>query len=39
ALKDERKEDIGLAEEVGIMTGQVVYKSEEDPENDEYINK
>ena len=28
------KEDIGLDEAVGIMTGQVVYKYEEDQEND-----
>ncbi|MFZ8332501.1 DUF1024 family protein, partial [Staphylococcus aureus] len=28
------KEDIGLDEAVGIMTGQVVYKYEEEQEND-----
>ncbi|ENI27593.1 DUF1024 family protein, partial [Staphylococcus aureus] len=28
------KEDIYLDEAVGIMTGQVVYKDEEDQEND-----
>ncbi|HFZ5265243.1 TPA: DUF1024 family protein, partial [Staphylococcus aureus] len=31
---DALKEDIGLDEAVGIMTGQVVYKYEEDQEND-----
>ncbi|EUH57781.1 hypothetical protein O903_02371, partial [Staphylococcus aureus M0896] len=29
------KEDIGLDEAVGIMTGQVVYKYEEEQENEE----
>ncbi|HHC5891794.1 TPA: DUF1024 family protein, partial [Staphylococcus aureus] len=28
------KEDIGLDEAVGIMTGQVVYKYEEEQENE-----
>ncbi|EXO72997.1 hypothetical protein V835_01549, partial [Staphylococcus aureus W19276] len=28
------KEDIGLDEAVGMMTGQVVYKYEEEQEND-----
>ncbi|HGZ4235553.1 TPA: DUF1024 family protein [Staphylococcus aureus] len=34
AMQDALKEDIGLDEGVGIMTGQVVYKYEEDQEND-----
>ncbi|MEI2121313.1 DUF1024 family protein [Staphylococcus aureus] len=34
AMQDALKEDIGLDEAVGIMTGQVVYKYEEDQEND-----
>ena len=38
AMQDALKEDIGLDEAVGIMTGQVVYKYEEDQENDYYIN-
>ncbi|WP_371113531.1 DUF1024 family protein [Staphylococcus aureus] len=33
-MQDALKEDIGLDEAVGIMTGQVVYKYEEDQEND-----
>ncbi|HAY1433030.1 TPA: DUF1024 family protein, partial [Staphylococcus aureus] len=32
--QDALKEDIGLDEAVGIMTGQVVYKYEEEQEND-----
>ncbi|EMJ7525227.1 TPA: DUF1024 family protein, partial [Staphylococcus aureus] len=31
---DALKEDIGLDEAVGIMTGQVVYKYEEEQENE-----
>ncbi|HCY7244774.1 TPA: DUF1024 family protein, partial [Staphylococcus aureus] len=31
---DALKEDIGLDEAVGIMTGQVVYKYEEEQESD-----
>ena len=34
AMQDALKEDIGLDEAVGIMTGQVVYKYEEEQEND-----
>ena len=34
AMQDALKEDVGLDEAVGIMTGQVVYKYEEDQEND-----
>ncbi|WP_431703919.1 type II toxin-antitoxin system toxin HigB [Staphylococcus aureus] len=34
AMQDALKEDIGLDEAVGIMTGQVVYKYEEAQEND-----
>ncbi|HDF0058561.1 Phage protein [Staphylococcus aureus] len=34
AMQDAIKEDIGLDEAVGIMTGQVVYKYEEEQEND-----
>ncbi|MDT3112927.1 DUF1024 family protein [Staphylococcus aureus] len=34
AIQDALKEDIGLDEAVGIMTGQVVYKYEEEQEND-----
>ncbi|EUN76444.1 hypothetical protein O928_02722, partial [Staphylococcus aureus M0923] len=34
AMQDALKEDIYLDEAVGIMTGQVVYKYEEDQEND-----
>ncbi|HCY9209223.1 TPA: DUF1024 family protein [Staphylococcus aureus] len=34
AMQDELKEDIGLDEAVGIMTGQVVYKYEEEQENE-----
>ncbi|HHM3661553.1 TPA: DUF1024 family protein [Staphylococcus aureus] len=34
AMQYALKEDIGLDEAVGIMTGQVVYKYEEDQEND-----
>ncbi|ENI15777.1 DUF1024 family protein [Staphylococcus aureus] len=34
AMQDALKEDIYLDEAVGIMTGQVVYKDEEDQEND-----
>ncbi|HDJ1824835.1 TPA: DUF1024 family protein [Staphylococcus aureus] len=34
AMQDTLKEDIGLDEAVGIMTGQVVYKYEEEQEND-----
>ncbi|HDB4603777.1 TPA: DUF1024 family protein [Staphylococcus aureus] len=33
AMQDALKEDIGLDEAVGIMTGQVVYKYEEEQEN------
>ncbi|AWR30448.1 hypothetical protein B9Y32_00010 [Staphylococcus aureus] len=36
AMQDALKEDIGLDEAVGIMTGQVVYKYEEEQEN-EYL--
>ncbi|WP_142384358.1 DUF1024 family protein, partial [Staphylococcus aureus] len=32
--QDALKEDIGLDEAVGIMTGQVVYKYEEEQESD-----
>ncbi|EVU29923.1 DUF1024 family protein, partial [Staphylococcus aureus] len=32
AMQDALKEDIGLDEAVGIMTGQVVYKYEESEE-------
>lgn len=35
AMQDALKEDIGLDEAVGIMTGQVVYKYEEEQENEE----
>ncbi|HBC9214409.1 TPA: DUF1024 family protein [Staphylococcus aureus] len=35
AMQDALKEDIGLDEVVGIMTGQVVYKYEEEQENEE----
>lgn len=34
AMQDALKEDIGLDEAVGIMTGQVVYKYEEEQENE-----
>lgn len=34
AMQDALKEDIGLDEAVGIMTGQVVYKYEEEQESD-----
>ncbi|HDG5373492.1 TPA: DUF1024 family protein [Staphylococcus aureus] len=34
AMQDALKEDIYLDEAVGIMTGQVVYKYEEEQEND-----
>ncbi|HCY7012938.1 TPA: DUF1024 family protein [Staphylococcus aureus] len=34
AMQDVLKEDIGLDEAVGIMTGQVVYKYEEEQESD-----
>ncbi len=34
AMQDALKEDIGLDEAVGIMAGQVVYKYEEEQEND-----
>ncbi|HDE5381813.1 TPA: DUF1024 family protein [Staphylococcus aureus] len=34
AMQDALKEDIGLDEAVRIMTGQVVYKYEEEQEND-----
>ncbi|HCV2498921.1 TPA: DUF1024 family protein [Staphylococcus aureus] len=34
AMQDALKEDIGLDETVGIMTGQVVYKYEEEQENE-----
>ncbi|MES6558418.1 DUF1024 family protein [Cutibacterium acnes] len=34
AMQDAIKEDIGLDEAVGIMTGQVVYKYEEEQENE-----
>ncbi|HDB5181118.1 DUF1024 family protein [Staphylococcus aureus] len=34
AMQDALKEDIGLDEVVGIMTGQVVYKYEEEQENE-----
>ncbi|HDP3101867.1 TPA: DUF1024 family protein [Staphylococcus aureus] len=34
AMQDALKGDIGLDEAVGIMTGQVVYKYEEEQEND-----
>lgn len=34
AMQDALKEDIGLDEAVGIMTGQVVYKYEEAQENE-----
>ncbi|HDG5853084.1 TPA: DUF1024 family protein [Staphylococcus aureus] len=34
AMQDALKEDIGLDEAVGIMTGQVIYKYEEEQEND-----
>ncbi|MBK3978741.1 DUF1024 family protein, partial [Staphylococcus aureus] len=34
AMQDALKEDIELDEAVGIMTGQVVYKYEEEQEND-----
>ncbi|HCY1355834.1 TPA: DUF1024 family protein [Staphylococcus aureus] len=34
AMQDALKEDIGLDEAVGIMTGQVVYKNEEEQENE-----
>ncbi len=34
-MQDALKEDIGLDEAVGIMTGQVVYKYEEEQENEE----
>ncbi|HDE0187104.1 TPA: DUF1024 family protein [Staphylococcus aureus] len=34
AMQDALKEDIDLDEAIGIMTGQVVYKYEEDKEND-----
>ncbi|COX27819.1 phage protein [Staphylococcus aureus] len=33
-MQDALKEDIGLDEAVGIMTGQVVYKYEEEQGND-----
>ncbi|HEG9279391.1 TPA: DUF1024 family protein [Staphylococcus aureus] len=33
-MQDALKEDIGLDEAVGIMTSQVVYKYEEEQEND-----
>ncbi|HDC8930311.1 TPA: DUF1024 family protein [Staphylococcus aureus] len=35
AMQDALKEDIGLDEAVGIMAGQVVYKYEEEQENEE----
>ncbi|HCX9440153.1 TPA: DUF1024 family protein [Staphylococcus aureus] len=34
AMQDALKEDIGLDEAVGIMTGQVVYKYEVEQENE-----
>ncbi|EOD3805058.1 DUF1024 family protein [Staphylococcus aureus] len=34
AMQDALKEDIGLDEAVGIMTGQVVYKYEEEQGNE-----
>lgn len=34
AMQDALKEDIGLDEAVGIMTGQVVYKYEEEQEDE-----
>ncbi|HDD7990013.1 TPA: DUF1024 family protein [Staphylococcus aureus] len=34
AMQGALKEDIGLDEAVGIMTGQVVYKYEEEQENE-----
>ncbi|HDC9785553.1 TPA: DUF1024 family protein [Staphylococcus aureus] len=34
AMQDALKEDIGLDEAVGIMTGQAVYKYEEEQENE-----
>ncbi|CYD95425.1 phage protein [Staphylococcus aureus] len=34
AMQDALKEDIGLDEAVGIMTGQMVYKYEEEQENE-----
>ncbi|HDA5968896.1 TPA: DUF1024 family protein, partial [Staphylococcus aureus] len=34
AMQDALKEDIKLDEAIGIMTGQVVYKYEEEQEND-----
>ncbi|EOB8069571.1 DUF1024 family protein [Staphylococcus aureus] len=34
AMQDALKEDIGLDEAVGIMAGQVVYKYEEEQENE-----
>ncbi|HDG4094036.1 DUF1024 family protein [Staphylococcus aureus] len=36
AMQDALKEDIGLDEAVGIMTGQVVYKYEEEKENENH---
>ncbi|MGT0202730.1 DUF1024 family protein [Staphylococcus aureus] len=35
AMQDALKEDIGLDEAIGIMTGQVVYKYEEEQENEQ----